>query len=268
MKTKKEKVTLFMPAYFAGRTLLNVYKKIPKEYIDEIIVVDDASEDQIESVAQKLDIRFYRNERNLGYGGNLKICIQKALETGADILIELHPDDQYDPSAIPDALKKLDQGYDFVMGSRFLKWGSALKHAMPFWKYAINRLSTLPARLILGAKLTDFHSGFRVYRREFLERVAYQNNDNDYLFSFEIIAQAAYFNFRIGEVSVTCRYFPNATQINFAKSMKYGLGALRTLWTYLRGKMGIPHALFELREIVVPSPEFEESQAQVLSHES
>ncbi len=233
-----------MPAYFAEKTLLSVYQKIPAGYVDEIVLVDDHSGDQIEKVAQTLNMYFYKNDRNLGYGGNLKICIQKSLALGADILIELHPDDQYDPAAIPQAIDKINEGYDFVMGSRFLDFGSALRHAMPFWKYVINRLSTLPARIILGVPLTDFHSGFRAYKRSFLEHVAYEKNDNDYLFSFQIIAQACFAHFKIGEIPVICRYFPDATQINFKKSMQYGAGALRTLATYLRAKFGKIDRLF------------------------
>ncbi len=244
MKNNNEKVVLFLPAYFAEHTLENVCQKIPKDYVDDIFLVDDASKDRIKKVAQKLGIKFYQNEKNLGYGGNLKVCIQKSLDLGADILIELHPDDQYDPSAIPEALQKLSERYDFVIGSRFTKPGTALTHSMPIWKYVINRLSTLPARIILGAKLTDFHSGFRVYRRCFLEKINFQDNDNDYLFSFQIIAQACYEGFKIGEVPVVCRYFKGATQINFRKSMNYGAGALRTLWTYVLAKLGKKHRMF------------------------
>lgn len=227
-----------MPAYYAEQTLRSVRGKIPAGYVDDILVVDDHSHDRIEQVAAELGLRFSRNPRNLGYGGNLKVCIQRSLDLGADVLIELHPDDQYDPSAIPPALARLDEGYDLVLGSRFLTRGAALSHAMPFWKYGINRLSTLPARLVLGVGLTDFHSGFRVYRRRLFEHVAYQRNDDDYLFSFQIIAQARFAGFRIGEVPVVCRYFPGASQIGFARTMKYGVGASATLAAYARARLG------------------------------
>lgn len=235
---QRQKVILFMPAYFAERTLRSVVQKIPPGCVDDMLVVDDHSHDGIEAVASSLGLHFFRNERNLGYGGNLKVCIQRALERGADVLVELHPDDQYDPAAIPAAIAKLDEGYDFVLGSRFTTAGSALRHAMPLWKYALNRLSTLPARLVLGVDLTEFHSGFRVYHRRLFEQVPYQVNDNDYLFSFQIIAQARYAGFRIGEVPVVCRYFPGATQISFRKTMRYGVGALRTLAAYGAAKLG------------------------------
>jgi glycosyltransferase involved in cell wall biosynthesis len=253
MDQLRNKVVLFMPAYFAEQTLGSVYRKIPTGYVDEIVVVDDHSHDQIEQVATELGLRFYRNDRNLGYGGNLKVCIQRSLELGADLLIELHPDDQYDPSAIPQALEKIDDGYDFVLGSRFLTFGTALRHAMPVWKYSFNRLSTLPARLVLGVRLTDFHSGFRVYRRRVFEHVAYQRNDNDYLFSFQIIAQAQFAGLKIGEVPVICRYFPGATQINFRKSMKYGMGASFTLVAYLWAKLGASDPRFVPRRPLTPS---------------
>jgi glycosyltransferase involved in cell wall biosynthesis len=236
---RHEKVVLFMPAYFAELTLRGVCAKIPAGYVHETVVVDDHSDDHIDEVARELGLRFYRNDHNLGYGGNVKVCIQHALDMGADILIELHPDDQYDPAAIPVALDRIRHGYDLVVGSRFLTHGSALRHAMPFWKYVINRLSTLPARLILGLSLTDFHSGFRVFRRQLLEHVPYQLNDNDYLFSFQIIAQARFAGFRIGEVPVTCRYYPGVTQISFSRSMKYGAGALATLLAYVVARLGV-----------------------------
>ena len=244
MTPLKEKIILFLPAYFAERTLASVYRKIPKESIDDILLVDDASEDAIELVAHSLGIRFFRNQENLGYGGNIKVCIQKSLESGADILLELHPDDQYDPAAIPAALEKMREGYDFVMGSRFLEPGSALKNKMPLWKYGINRLSTLLTNTVLGLKLTEFHCGFRVYRRRFLETVNFQRNDNDYLFSFQIIAQACAAGFKIVEVPVTCRYFPGATQIKFKKTVLYGLGVLKTLLLFILARVGKKHPLF------------------------
>ena len=244
MKTVPGKVVVFLPAYFAEKTLESVYRKIPKHCVDDIVLVDDGSKDNIEDVAKRLGIKAYRNIKNLGYGGNLKVCLEKALDLDADILIELHPDDQYDPACIPDALAKMGQGYDFVMGSRFLRPGAATRYAMPLWKFIINRTSTLLARAVLGVRLTDFHCGFRVYRRRLVESINFRQNDNDYLFSFQIIAQASYDGVRIGEIPVVCRYVPGATQISFAKSMKYGVGALRTLFLFLLAKIGAPHPLF------------------------
>ncbi len=257
MRSHGNKVIVFLPAYFAEKTLASVHGKIPKDCIDDIVLVDDGSKDRIQDVARALGIRFYRNNQNLGYGGNLKVCLQKAADLGGDILIELHPDDQYDPAAIPGALEKISEGYDFVMGSRFIRSGAVSRNAMPLWKFAINRLSTLLARAVLGVKLSDFHCGFRVYRRRFIELVNYKGNDNDYLFSFQIIAQACFAGFKIGEVPVECRYVPEATQINFRNSMRYGAGALRTLGAYVLAKMGKSHPLFA-RRISTPAVPLEQ----------
>lgn len=244
MKFSGETIVLFMPAYFAANTLQSVYRKIPKQCIDEIILVDDASHDDIDKVASSLDIPFFRNDRNLGYGGNIKVCLQKALELGGDIIIELHPDDQYDPSCIPEAIAKIRQGYDFVMGSRFLIPGAAIANKMPFWKYIINRMSTGVVSSSLGLKLTEFHCGFRVYHRRFIESIHFEHNHNDYLFSFQIIAQAAALGVQIAEIPVTCRYFSGATQIRIKKTILYGLGVLRTLFLFMCSKWGRKHILF------------------------
>lgn len=246
MNSMTGNVVLFMPAYFAERTLANVHAKIPKGFVDEIFLVDDASKDGIEQVAKSLGIHFYRNRQNLGYGGNIKVCLQKALERNANIIIELHPDDQYDPTVIPAALNKLQEGYDFVMGSRFLESGAALRNKMPLWKYSINRLSTTMITSVLGVHLTEFHCGFRVYTRRFLEAVNYQKNDNDYVFSFQIITQACAGRFKIAEIPVTCRYFPGATQISFRKTIRYGAGVLKTLFLYIFSKFGKKHSMFLL----------------------
>ncbi len=241
---RRDRVVVFMPAYCAEKTLRNAYERIPRDHVDEILLVDDHSSDGTERVARSLDLRFHRNERNLGYGGNLKTCIALSLALDADILIELHADDQYDPSAIPQAIAKVQAGHDLVLGSRFATFGSALRDAMPVWKYAINRLSSIPARAVLGTSLTDFHCGFRAYRRLLLESVPYASNADDYLFSFQIIAQACFAGFAVGEVPVACRYFPDATQIGFTRSMRYGAGALRTLASYLRAKNGSADPIF------------------------
>ena len=239
MANQKEKVVVFLPAYFAAKTLTSVYHKIPKEFVDEIILVDDASNDGIETVAKTLGIRSYANSQNLGYGGNLKVCIQKALESGADILIELHPDDQYDPVAIPDAIRKVQEGYGLVMGSRFMRLGLALKYGMPLWKYVINQLSTPLCWFVLGVKLSDYHCGFRAYHRRFLNAVNFMENDNDYLFSFQIIFQAILAKAGVGQVPVVCRYYPNVTQINFKRCIVYGAGVLKTMGLFLLARWGL-----------------------------
>lgn len=238
MTEGKEKVIVFLPAYCAAKTLASVYHKIPKGFIDEIILVDDGSEDGVETIARGLGIKFFRNSRNLGYGGNLKSCIKKALDSGGDILIELHPDDQYDPSAIPDAIRMVRKGYGLVMGSRFTTPGLALKHGMPLWKYIINRCSTPICRFVLGVKLSDFHCGLRAYHRRFLESVNFMKNDDDYLFSFQIIMQAVLSKTGVGEIPVICRYYPNVTQMNVWKCIPYGFGTLKNLIFFLLTRLG------------------------------
>lgn len=239
MANQNEKVAVFLPAYFAAKTLTSVYHKIPKEYVDEIILVDDASNDGIESVARGLGIRHvYANPLNLGYGGNLKVCMQKALDLGADILIELHPDDQYDPKAIPEAIRKMKEGYGLVTGSRFMRFGDALKHGMPIWKYVINQLSMPICWAVFGVRLTDNHCGFRLYHRSFLEKVNFEKNDDNFLFAFQIVLQAALAGVKIAEVPVTCRYFPNVTQMNFKKVVEYGAGVLKTIGQFLIARLG------------------------------
>lgn len=238
MSDRTEKVIVFLPAYFAEKSLASVYRKIPKELIHEIILIDDDSRDGVEPIAKSLGIKFFRNNRNLGYGGNLKACMKKALELGGDILIELHPDDQYDPAAIPQAIQKIKDGNGLVMGSRFVTPGLALKYKMPLWKYIINRCSTPLCRFVLGVKLSDFHCGFRAYHRRFLEAVNFIDNDDDYLFSFQIIMQAVLSKTGINEIPVICHYYPNVTQINFKKCILYGLGVLRTFWFFLLARLG------------------------------
>lgn len=241
------KVVVVLPAYFAERTLTNVCAKIPREYIDEIILVDDCSDDRTAEVASALGLVVFRNGRNLGYGGNVKVCLDRALERGATIVVEVHPDDQYDPSAIPDALSVMHKGYDFVLGSRFMEPGLARQHGMPRWKYVSNRILSALARVILREPLTEYHSGFRLYHRRLLEQVNYHANANDYLFSFEIIAQARFVGARIAEVPVTCRYYTGVTQVGFRAGLSYAMGMTRVLWRYLAARRGRPGPWFRPR---------------------
>lgn len=166
------------------------------------------------------------------------MCMQRALEAGADIIVELHPDDQYDSQAIPEAIRKMREGYGFVTGSRFTRFGDALKHGMPIWKYVINQLSGPICWAVFGVRLSDNHCGFRVYHRSFLEKVNFEKNDDDYLFAFQIVLQAVLAGIKIAEVPVTCRYFPNVTQINFKRSVKYGVGVLKTIGQFLIARFG------------------------------
>jgi glycosyltransferase involved in cell wall biosynthesis len=215
--------------------------------VDEIVLVDDCSRDRTADVARGLGLVVFENARNLGYGGNLKVCLDTALARGATVVIEVHPDDQYDPSAIPEALVAIRQGNALVLGSRFTAPGLALSHGMPRWKYVANIGLSLIARLVLRTPLSEFHTGFRAYHRRLLERVDYHANANDYLFSFEVIAQARFAGMPIGEVPVTCRYYEGVTQIGFRASVRYSLGMLGVLGRYVLACAGRPGPRFQLR---------------------
>jgi glycosyltransferase involved in cell wall biosynthesis len=242
-----EKVIVVLPAYFAEHTVKNVYARIPRDCVDEIILVDDGSSDRTAEVAASLGVLTFRNERNLGYGGNVKVCLDRALERGAHIVIEVHPDDQYDPAAIPEALRMMAKGYDLVLGSRFMERGEARGHGMPRWKFVSNRVLSGLARVVLREPLTEFHTGFRLYHRRLLERVDYHSNANDYLFSFEIIAQARFIGARIAEVPVTCRYYQGVTQVGFRAGLRYAAGMVGVLARYVSARAGRPSATFRLR---------------------
>ncbi|GEM_PF-32520 len=233
---KKPKVVVVMPAYNAARTLVESYRKIPKNQVDEVILVDDCSRDDTFKIAKKLPIKVFRNDLNLGYGGNLKVCLSKALEAGADIIIEYHPDDQYDPSALPKFVEKAGDGYDFALGSRFIFPKEALKNKMPVVKFVANRAMSFIDELVLGLELSEFHSGFRMYTRKLLESVPWQQNSDDYLFSFDIIVQAVYWNFKVAEVPISCRYHPAMHTANLRRSAIYALGTFKRLVDYLMAK--------------------------------
>lgn len=240
---QKQKVVVVMPAYNAAKTLVESYRKIPKAQVDEVILVDDCSSDDTYKAAKKLPIKVFRNDLNLGYGGNLKVCLSKALEAGADIIIEYHPDDQYDPSALPKFVEKANEGYDFALGSRFIFPKEALKNKMPVVKFIANRAMSFIDELVLGLELSEFHSGFRMYTRKLLESVPWRQNSDDYLFSFDIIAQAVFWNFKVAEVPISCRYHPAMHTANLRRSAIYALGTFKRLadyamakfWRYQRG---------------------------------
>ncbi len=236
-KSKKQpKVIIVMPAYNAVKTISNSYKKIPKDIIDEIILVDDASTDKTYEEARKLPISVFRNKQNLGYGGNLKVCLTKALERNADIVIEYHPDDQYDPKDIKEFIQKAKDGFDFALGSRFVRPKEALENKMPPIKFVANRTMSFIDQLVLGIEMTEFHSGFRMYTKKLLEKVPYRQNSDNYLFSFEIIVQAVYWGLRVAEVPISCHYHPAMHTANLKNSTIYALGTFKTLWQYSLAK--------------------------------
>ena len=217
-----------MPAYNAATTLTRTYQDIPGGLVDEVLLVDDASHDATVEIARRLGIRCFIHERNLGYGRNQKTCYAEALALGGDIVVMLHPDYQYSPKIIPALVGLVASGeYDLAIGSRILG-GRARAGGMPLYKYLANRVLTAIQNLLLGAKLSEYHTGFRAFTRQVLETLPLWENSDDFLFDNEMLAQAIFFGFRVGEVSCPTRYFPEASSINFPRSVKYGLGVLAT----------------------------------------
>lgn len=241
INTQKEskKVIVVMPAYNAELTLEKTFRDIPKECVDEVILTDDASSDRTVEIAKSLGITVICHNKNKGYGANQKTCYDAALEKGADVIVMIHPDYQYDSRILPYAVGFLFTGIcDVIIGSRIRTRKEALKGGMPLYKYISNRFLTIIENLILGQNLGDFHSGFRVYTREVLEKIPYHSNSNDFVFDSEFLIQATYFGFRIGDIPIPTRYFDEASSINLWRSMKYGCQTLLTLAKYVIQKSG------------------------------
>lgn len=233
------KIVVTMPAYNAAKTLLKTFEEIPKGLVSEVILVDDYSSDETVALGSSLDIKVIRHPHNVGYGGNQKTCYLEALRDSADIVIMLHPDYQYDPKKIPEMVEPILQGKaDIVLGSRLLG-GGALKGGMPLYKYIANRFLTTCQNFVLGTNLSEFHTGYRAYSRKFLETVPFLRNSLAFVFDAEILCQAVFFNFKIAEIPVETRYFPEASSINFINSSKYGLAVLGTLVKFALSKSGI-----------------------------
>jgi len=225
-----KKVVVVMPAYNAAKTLIPTYEEVMAQgCVDRIVLVDDASQDDTSGIAEALDnVRVFTNEENLGYGGNQKICYRLALEEGADIVIMVHPDYQYTPKLIP-AMASLigNEIYHCVLGSRILG-GYALKGGMPFYKYLSNRFLTLFENLFLGAKLSEYHTGYRAFSRTLLERLPLHVNSDDFVFDNQMLAQIVWLGCTVAEVTCPTKYFAEASSISFSRSVKYGLGCLKT----------------------------------------
>ena len=217
-----------MPAYNAAKTLRKTYDEVMAQgVVDQIVLVDDASCDQTAAIAQSLDgVCLYVHPKNRGYGGNQKTCYRLALEAGADVIIMIHPDYQYTPALIPVMASMIASGlYPCVLGSRILG-GGALKGGMPWWKYVSNRFLTAAENILLGAKLSEYHTGYRAFSRELLEQLPLEKNSDDFIFDNQMLAQILWRNQTIAEVSCPTKYFPEASSINFRRSFKYGLGCL------------------------------------------
>jgi glycosyltransferase involved in cell wall biosynthesis len=234
-----KEIVVVMPAYNAEKTLLKVYREIPFDYIDEVVLVDDASKDNTASIAKELGIRTIQHVRNAGYGANQKSCYKTALEIGADVIIMLHPDYQYTPKLLLAMGSLIANGqYDIVLGSRILG-GSALVGGMPRYKYISNRILTWVQNMATGAKLSEYHTGYRAFSRQVLLQLPLLENSNDFIFDNQMLVQALLFGFSIGEISCPANYFEGASSINLERSIGYGLGVLSVTSQYVLQKLGM-----------------------------
>jgi glycosyltransferase involved in cell wall biosynthesis len=234
-----KKITVVMPAYNAEKTLETTYSEIPMDLVDEVILVDDASTDGTAEEARRLGIHHViRHEQNKGYGGNQKSCYDKALELGSDIVIMVHPDYQYTPKLIPAMAHMIANGlYHVVLGSRILGMG-ALRGGMPKYKYFFNRVLTFTQNLILRKKLSEYHTGYRAFSREVIERINYHANSNDFVFDNQMLAQIFFAGYEIAEVTCPTKYFTDASSISLRRSIKYGMGVISTSFKYRFQKWG------------------------------
>ncbi len=230
---RRMKTTVVLPAYNAAKTLESTVADIPKDIVDEIILVDDASIDDTVKVAKQLGLKVFEHKKNKGYGANQKTCYTKALEMGAEIVVMVHPDYQYDPTVIPKLIEPIQKGLaDAVFGSRMMK-GGALEGGMPLWKHNANILLTALENVILGTYLTEYHSGFRAYSANYLKAINFMANSDGFVFDTEIIVQGLLRYFKIDEVPIRTRYFEEASTIKLFPSIIYGLGILKTLIKYI-----------------------------------
>lgn len=236
---QNKKVIVVMPAYNAALTLEKTVKEIP-EWVDEVILTDDASTDQTVEVAKKLGIKhILQHDRNKGYGGNQKTCYNKALELDGDIVIMLHPDYQYTPKLIPSMVNLIAQDlYPVVLGSRILGKG-ALRGGMPWYKYVANRVLTLVQNFVIGQKLSEYHTGYRAFSKKALQAINYNNNSDDFIFDNQMLAQLVYKGFEIAEVTCPTKYFEEASSINFRRSAIYGLGCMWVSLQFRLSKWGL-----------------------------
>jgi len=235
-----QKLVVILPAYNAEKTLARTYSEIPFDIVDEVVLVDDHSTDRTAEVGRELGIHHVLvHPQNRGYGGNQKTCYNKALELGADLVIMLHPDYQYTPRLIESmAYLAAHKVYPVVIGSRILGKG-ALRGGMPFYKYVFNRMLTLTQNVLMGQKLSEYHTGYRLFTAEVLRNIPFEKNSDDFVFDNEMLAQVCYWGYEVGEVSCPTRYFDEASSINFMRSMVYGWGVLRVALMYRLQKWGL-----------------------------
>ena len=231
-------IWIVMPAYNAAKTLERTFADIPEELKSQVILVDDCSADETREIAEALGVSVIRHEQNRGYGGNQKTCYRAALDRGAEIVVMLHPDYQYDPRLITAMTCLIELGIcDLVLGNRIRTRQEALQGGMPKWKYFTNRTTTFLENLILGQSIGDFHSGFRAYSRDLLEGIPFDCNSDDFAFDQELLVQTVAFGFRVGDIPVPVRYFEEASSIGFRRSVRYGMGGLGAIVSFYMTKL-------------------------------
>ena len=241
----EQKVVVIMPAYNASKTLAATYAEIPFDIVDEVVLVDDCSNDKTPEVARQLGIQhIIEHPKNIGYGGNQKTCYKKALDLGADIVVMVHPDYQYTPKLIPSMSFLIAQElYQVVLGSRILGKG-ALRGGMPLYKFFFNRLLTAFENVMVGAKLSEYHTGYRAFSRKVLEEINFASNSDDFIFDNQVLSQVIFAGYEIGEITCPTKYFGEASSINFRRSVKYGFGVILTSWMHFFQRIGL--AKFEM----------------------
>ena len=241
----EQKVVVIMPAYNASKTLVATYAEIPFDIVDEVVLVDDCSSDETPEVARQLGIQhIIEHPKNIGYGGNQKTCYKKALDLGADIVVMVHPDYQYTPKLIPSMSFLIAQElYQVVLGARILGKG-ALRGGMPLYKYFFNRLLTAFENVMVGAKLSEYHTGYRAFSRKVLEEINFASNSDDFIFDNQVLSQVIFAGYEIGEITCPTKYFGEASSINFRRSVKYGFGVILTSWMHFFQRIGL--ANFEM----------------------
>src|ERR1700722_17303917 len=245
MSLNKPKVVVVMPAYNAAKTLRMTYAELPRDSFDLVIVVDDGSSDETAAIARELGLELFVHNQNYGYGANQKTCYREALKAGAEIIVMVHPDYQYDPKLLPRVIEPIERDEaDGVLGSGLIE-GNPMRRGMPWWKYVSNRFLTFLENHVFGLQLSEYHTGYRAYRRAALEAVNLETNSDNFLFDQEIVAQFVDSGMRIREVPVPARYFPEASSASFLQSSVYGLSILRLLTRYLLHRAGLRQRQFQ-----------------------